>query len=90
MIAGFKVCGVYPVNRQAVKPNGGTKNSKSDKQQCSKRSESNEFSEKEPAEYEDRVSTEHEEIGSTNCLQDEDDEITPELEKISVAIRRGI
>ena len=82
MIAGFKVCGVYPVNRQAVKPNGGTKNNcKSDKQECSKRSESNEFSEKEPAECEDRMSTEHEEIGSTNCLQDKDDEITPELEK---------
>ena len=27
------------------------------------------------------MSTEHEEIGSTNCLQDKDDEITPELEK---------
>ena len=80
MIAGFKVCGVYPVNRQAVKPNDGTKNSKSDKQECSKRSE-NKFSETESAECDDRVSTEHEEIESTNCLQDEDDEITPELEK---------
>ena len=67
-----------------------TKNSKSDKQGCSKRSENNKFSETESAECEDRVSSEHEEIESTNCLQDEDDEITPELEKNSVAIRRGI
>ena len=27
------------------------------------------------------MSNEHEEIGPTICLQDEDDEITPELEK---------
>ena len=59
LIAGFKVCGVYPLNRQVVKPNEAqlAKCQHNDSIECS------------------------EEIESSECLDDVNDEITPELEK---------
>ena len=59
LIAGFKVCGVYPLNRQAVKPN-----------------------EAQSAECQHNESIEsYEQIECTECPDDVNDEITPELEK---------
>lgn len=81
LIAGFKVCGVYPVNRQAVKPNDCTKNTESSEQECSNGSESNKSNETESAEHEESASPEHQDVGPTECIIEEDDEITPELEK---------
>ena len=82
LIAGFKVFSIYPVNRQAVKPNDVTKYTKSGKQECFKGSESNKSNETESTEHEESVPAGHEDVGSTEHLIGGDDEITPELEKI--------
>ena len=81
LIAGFKICSIYPVNRQAVKPNDITKNIKTGEQECSKGSESNKSNETESTEHEKSVPAGHEYVRSTEHLIGEDNEITPELEK---------
>ena len=86
LIAGFKVCSIYPVNRQAVKPNDVTKNTKSGEQECSKGSESNKSNEIQSTEHEESVPASHEDVGSTEHVIGRDDNITPELEKNLVAI----
>ena len=82
LIAGFKVCSIYPVNRQAVKPNDVTKYIKSGEQECSIGSKSNKSNETESTEHEESVPAGHEDVGSTEHLIGGDDEITPQLEKI--------
>ena len=77
LIAGCKVCSIYHVNRQAVKPNDITKNTKSGKQECSKGSESNKSNETESTEHEESVPASHEDVGSTKHLIGGDNEITP-------------
>ena len=73
LIAGFKVCSIYPVNRQAVKPN----DIKSGEQECFKGSESNTSNETESTEHEESAPAGHEYVGSTEHLIGGDNEITP-------------
>ena len=90
LIGDFKVCSIYPVNRQAVKPNDITKNTKSGEQECSKGSESNKSNETVSTEHEESVPAGHEDVGSTQHLIGGDDEINPDLEKNLFTIQRGI
>ena len=81
LIAGCKICSIYPVNRQAVKPNDITKNTKSGEQECSKDLKVTNLMKQNSTEHEESVPAVHGDVRSTEHVIGGDDEITPELEK---------